>query len=358
MSGADACTAAGLPLSARSLLALLDAEGGAITAVAPIAQRSRNRLYRLTLDAAPLAGCILKVVRQTDDPFWDHHLRREHWLLNLLARLWPGGAPRAYAAAFGPGWGLLLSEDAGSRSLAELAASAAGEGDSAALLEQVAAVVARVAALHAALRAHERVFRRVCASVELDRITSSSLMARLRVARERLAGERSLPLPRPLRDRYSEEIIRPLVAGRRQMIHNSLSPLNVVLGATPRLVDWETMAYAAPEFDLAELLRYPGLGLDWQAVEALVQPAFGAAVAPSRLRLAALTRAIDYAGSNALQRRRALAEGDVERAAQTSKRLRWYLDEAEALAAAIGVADVLAVAAALARAELDAARGE
>lgn len=357
MHHSEDCAAAGLPLAAPALLTLLGAEGGAIVHVAPIAQRSRNRLYRLTLDAAPLASCILKVVRQADDPFWDHHLRREHWLLNLLARFWPGGAPRAYAAAFGPGWGLLLSEDAGSRSLAELAASA-GEADAhATLAEQLRATVERVAALHTALRAHERIFRRVCASVELDRMTSNALVSRLRVARERLAGGQPRMLSRALLNVYRREVVWPLVSGRRQMIHNSLSPLNVVLGAAPRLVDWETMAYAAPEFDLAELLRYPGLGLDWQAVEALVRPALGAAIDPARLRLAALARAIDYAGSNALQRRRALAEGDVERATQTGARLRWYLDEAERLARDIGVADVLADVAAPARAELDAAPG-
>ena len=359
-----------LPLSERSLLALLGEEfaGAKVATVSPVGLRSRNRLLRLELRGAPVARLVVKVVRREVDPFWVHHLRREHWLLELLARGWPVGAPRTYGAVFGAGWGALLLEDVGPRSLAAALAvgphpalspgervddvgDAGGGGESENLSPQgggagvreasVRPSLERVVELHAVLRRQAAVFRRVCHSVDLDRITARSLLARLDVAHTRLAspGEhgRLRGLSAATRQAYSEVVAAPLLGGRRQMIHNSLSPLNVVLGTAPRFVDWETMALAAPEFDLAELLRYPDIGLDWAVTERLVASVYGDDIDPRRLRLAALARAIDYAGANAQQRRRGLAQGDTAHAALAGRRLGWYLGELAGLAAEFGL---------------------
>jgi len=338
-----------LPLPWESLRPLLGREfrDARLTDVARVALRSRNALYRATLDDAPVGSVILKVVRQEDDRFWEHHLRREHWLLELLERFWPGGAPRPFAAAMGQGWGLLVMEDVGAVSLAErlgaLASVArppsAGEPSEASLLGDA---LTRLTELHALLRREHTIFQRVCRSVELDRITAASLRERARVAHARLQGGRSGPgaaaaLPPAVLQGYTERVVRPLLSGPRQMIHNSLSPLNVVLGPAPRFVDWETMAYAAPEFDIADLLRYPATQIPWSAVDHLVTAAFGPAIDPVRLRLAALARSLDYAGSNAQQAARSRDGGDTGHEALAIARKDWYLGESQTLAGELGL---------------------
>ena len=351
---------ASLPLPKPSLLRLLgdDFRDATITAAEPLRQRSRNHLWRLHLDAAPTPAVILKVVRAAQDRFWDHHLRREHRVLDLLARWWPGGAPRPYGAVFSDRWGLLLMEDAGPLSLAESlllpsASRRCADAPATPLTEAGAnsaglllAVVERVASLHEALRAHHLAFYRTCHSVDLDRMSQASLLSRLRVARDRLRGadapSRAATLPRPLVAAYARQVSAPLLHGPRQMIHNSLSPLSVVLGPAIRLVDWETMTKAAPELDVADLLRYPGVGLSWPETDQLVGRVFGAGIDPLRLRLAALTRAIDYAGANARVEGQSRQAGDDALAALAIQRRTWYLAEAKAVAADVGVGELVA----------------
>lgn len=329
-----------LPLSVPSLLALLGGEFAAarLTAVRQVALRSRNRLYRLQLAGAPQERLVLKVARQEGDRFWEHHLRREYWLLELLARFWPGGAPRPFASAAGQGWGLLVVEDVGATTLAEQVDRAPMDRD------VLRTILEKLAELHAVLRDRQPIFYRVCMSIELDRVTGQSLQARAMVAQERrdpAINGRDRPAVRQALQRYGEQVIRPLLRAPRQMIHNSLAPLNVVLGPTPRFVDWETMAYAAPEFDLADLLRYPGINLPWPALDTLVAKVFGPRVEPERLRLAALTRALDYAGANAQQAARGRHEGDDAYARTAQQRRNWYEAEAHALAADLGLTRVL-----------------
>lgn len=343
-----------LPLAPGAVLALLGNEfrQARWVGVAPVALRSRNRLYRVELADAPQSRLILKFVRREDDPYWQHHLRREHWLLELLQRFWPAAAPRPYAAAFGQGWGLLAMEDVGERSLAEaFGTSVPGTAADIALgggrvSSPLLSAVDRLAALQALLRRQHRVFFRVCQSVELDRINASVLLDRLRVAQRRFGSAeggsgtpRTLP-PAVLRQ-YQERVVRPLLASPRQMVHNSLSPLNVVLGPTPRFVDWETMAYAAPEFDLADLLRFPTTNLAWPVVDQLVATAFGPAIDPLRLRLAALARSLDYAGSNAQQAAKSHDAGDTGHELLATARRDWYLQEGKTLAEELALAGLM-----------------
>jgi hypothetical protein len=342
-----------LPLAPAEVLTLLGSEyrQARWLAITPVALRSRNHLYRLELADAPQARLILKLVRRQEDQFWQHHLRREHWLLELLQRFWPEGAPRPFAAVSSQGWGLLIMEDVGTLSLAEAFGTpspdpltdAARHDDRVSLLLPA---LERLATLHAILRAQHRVFYRICQSIELDRINAATLLDRLKVAQRRFGrGEAGSgtgsSLPPAVLQRYRESVIRPLLAPPRQMIHNSLSPLNVVLGATPRFVDWETMAYAAPEFDLADLLRFPTANLSWRVVDQLVDTYFGATIQAERLRLSALARAIDYAGATARQAASSREAGDTARALLLHGSSEWYLDEARTLSADLGLADVL-----------------
>lgn len=332
-----------LPLTWAALRQLLGAgfRAAHLTSTARVVLRSRNQLYRLTLDAAPVDSLVLKLVRTADDRFWEHHLRREHWVLELLARFWPGGAPRPFAAAFGQEWGLLVMEDVGLVSLAELLGQHRPDDGEALLLP----ALQRLAQLHTVLRGQQRIFQRVCHSAELDRITAASLLARLRVAHGRLLtaqqiqASASTPPPSVLHE-YTERVVRPLMRGPRQMIHNSLSPLNVVLGPTARFVDWETMALAAPEFDIADLLRYPTAAMPWPAVDRMVLAVFGPHLDLVRLRLAALARALDYAGSNAQQAAQRRIAGDPAHAALADARRAWYSQEARTLAMELGLASL------------------
>lgn len=364
-----------VPLPSAALITLLgdNFQQARWLAATRVALRSRNRLYRIHLTDAPQASVILKLVREQDDIFWQHHLRREHWLLELLQRFWPGGAPRPYALVIGHGWGLLMMEDVGDVSLAEAlggSARAAAErprqeartestdspvasgGDdpvetnATAQVALLAPVLDRLADLHRTLAAQERIFRRVCQSIDLDRITAPSLLARARVSQARLredtlSGAGRLPLTAGSVRAYADQVIRPLMTGPRQMIHNSLSPLNVVLGPTLRLVDWETMALAPPEFDIADLLRYPGIRVPWRTLDHLVGQAFGSQVDLTRLRLAALARTVDYAGSNAHQVLRSREAGDDANAVTAGGRRDWYLAEARTLAGDLGVASTM-----------------
>ena len=343
-----------LPLSRTSVLALLGSEfrHARWLGVTPVALRSRNHIYRLELRDAPQTRLILKLVRQEADPFWQHHLRREHWLLELLQRFWPDGSPRPHAAAFGQGWGLLVMEDVGELSLAEALGRSVPDAPADPALDGGRAsslllpTLERLAALHAMLRTQHRVFYRVCQSVELDRVSAASLLSRIRVAQgrfgstERRSGT-DISLPPGVLRQYCDRVLRPLLAAPRQMIHNSLSPLNVIIGPPPRFVDWETMAYAAPEFDLADLLRFPATDLAWQVVDHLVATYFGSTIQVERLRLAALSRAIDYAGATAQQAVRGREAGDMTRAALLQSSSEWYLHEARTLAGDLGLAGVL-----------------
>lgn len=364
-----------VPLLPATLLTLLggDFQQARWITTSRVALRSRNRLYRLHLADAPSASVILKLVRQDSDRFWQHHLRREHWLLELLQRFWTAGAPCPYAMVVGPGWGLLMMEDVGEVSLADalggraLAAGGHSAGDmqvgpsnpsaasksnvlvDASASLQVALltpVLVRLADLHHTLAAQQQIFRRVCQSIDLDRITAASLLARVRVAHRRLSEEGApggdrLPLTQGSTRAYVDAVIRPLMTGQRQVIHNSLSPLNVILSPAPRIVDWETMALARPEFDVADLLRYPAVNLPWTTLDHMVEAAFGGRIDLTRLRLAALSRAIDYAGSNAQQARTSRKAGDVAHAVTAANRRDWYLAEARRLAADIGLATTL-----------------
>jgi len=296
-------------------------------------------------------------VRRANDPFWDHHVRREHRVLELLDRFWPGGAPDPFAAAFGSGWGFLITEDVGGASLAEaleMTGSSTHEHGGAAITPSAVATplshsLDRLADLHASLRGNRVPFYRTCYSVDLDRISETSLLSRLRVARSRLMGlpaadELAAPGPYRAAERaYVAGVIQPLLRGPRQMIHNSLSPLNVVLGPAPRFVDWETMTLAAPELDIAELLRYPGVRLSWGQTDACVRSAFGGRIDPGRLRAAALARAADYAAANAKARDAAIEAGDRGLEAECRSRRDWYLAELRGVAEELMLGSALEV---------------
>jgi len=308
-----------------------------IIAADRVSTGSRNSLLRLALDGLQddgLSTLIVKHVTRETDPFFAHHLRREERLLDLLHRFAPGLAPRCVGLLLDPtehGW--LLMDDVGRRSLADELIST--DPDTGVTLMQDA--TARLRLLHDILREHHGPFYRTCYAVDLDRLTSVSLRSRLRVAWKRLSTHPGTPSePSPSLTQAWMDILRPLLGQPRQLIHNSLSPLNIVLrdGGGMTLVDFETMTLGAPEFDTAELLRQPFRPLTWDDTLRIAS-AHGlqdASHVGDRLHLASLSRALDYAGSNARQLARQSERGALpETKKQTQARLHWYCAEVSTL---------------------------
>lgn len=302
--------------------------GAEIVGAERVGTASRNRLVRIALaQGSEPRTLIVKSTSKHSDVHFAHHLRREERLLDLLARFAPGLAPRCVGLILDPaerGW--LILEDVGGESLAD---RLAGREPSAGVTELEAAL-ARVRDLHHALREQRAPFYRTCFAIDLDRFTAQSLTSRFIVAWRRLAGiAGSMPDPPPAARRAWSAQMAPLLAAPRQMIHNSLSPLNVVVDprAGPRIVDLETMTLGPACIDVAELLRQPFGPIDWETTARLASVADADLRA---LRLAALARSLDYAGSNARQiRQDDTGQGPVH--AGLRRRLRWYCDEAREL---------------------------
>lgn len=317
-----------------SVLGLLRAIAGGVEVVgaARVGTASRNRLVRIRLSPAiPAESLIVKEASRTTDAYFAHHLRREERLLDLLARFAPGLAPRCYGLILAPaerGW--LVLEDVGTESLADRLANLGPER----AVAELEAALARVRALHRALREHRAPFYRTCYAIDLDRFGAATVRSRFDVAWRRLASVAGgAPGPPRAALRAWLDALAPLLAAPRQMIHNSLSPLNVVLGpdARPRIVDFETMALGPACVDVAELLRQPFAPIDWETTARLAGVGSDDL---ATLRLASLARSLDYAGSNArqLQQGNGALSADAPR---LRRRLRWYCGEARDLIAGV-----------------------
>ncbi len=336
-----------IPLPVDALLTTIgEAPGTRVESVAPVTVQSRNTVLRLTLEGARHASVVVKIVTAATDPFWSHHVRREHRVLEMLARWSPGLAPEPLGAIFGASWGVLISSDAGSTSLAAMLSSQArGSGGQDKREQLLRGALQGVAVFHQIARTYHTPFFRTCFAVDLDRLSSTVLTKRVRVAHQRVAAAAPVSGVRPtltgpsLRA-YLQLVLRPLLTARRQMIHNSLSPLSVVYGDSYVIVDWETMTSGVPEFDVAEFLRFPAGQLSWEATDRLAADVFGDQIDTHILRLAALSRAIDYTGATMREIGRATAASDATWRSSAIDRHRWYRQEVTLLASELHVPDV------------------
>ncbi|MCL4543113.1 MAG: aminoglycoside phosphotransferase family protein [Chloroflexi bacterium] len=297
-----------------------------------LSQRSRNTVFRLTcLESAE--SVIVKIVRKSEDPFWEHHLRREHWLLRLLERFWQGGSPRPVAVGINRAWGFLAMEDLQAPSLAELASSLPRESLSGA----IALGLQILASLHGALAEHDAVFRRVIASIHLDEVTEEALRARFCVALSRLfrLDDRSGTAIWERGGRLHESLLtEPL-----QIIHNSCVPLNVLVDQRAWVIDWETAAVGALEWDLADLVFFPPFSLGLEDTLEIVRSAYDRPWNEQRLLLAALLRSLDYAASTEA---RAARSSDPQ--GEEHQRSLAYLRQARDLALRFGWREVVELA--------------
>ena len=236
-----------------------------------VAADARHQIWRLRAGAASL---IVKVYRPDVDRFYHHRWRREERALDLLSRQAPGLVPRPHGALLAPdAFAAVAMEDLGVESLAERLETA-DAGERADLLEHA---VGALAAFRDVASRHQGMLRALAYQSDLDRITRDTLRRRLAIATARLGDPSTTPEPDaaprtlapdlPWRD-LEAGIVRPLVRAPRRVVHNGFSPLNLMRRPDGRLavIDWETLAVAAPALDAADLLTFPGFHLSADAI--------------------------------------------------------------------------------------------
>ena len=173
----------------------------------------------------------------------------------------------------------------------------------------------------------------------MDRITRDTLRRRLAIAVARLGNPSTAPEPDaapralapdlPWRD-LEAGIVRPLVRARRRVVHNGFSPLNLMPRPDGQLtvIDWETLAVAAPALDAADLLTFPSFALSPEAIEDQATRIAGESDADESITVfwaAAAERSLTYAATAAVRQGRRQAALATDRASTYAARRRWYL---------------------------------
>ena len=334
-------------LSILGLEAAVDLEAVRWELVTP---ESRHRIWRMRLpdDAPGPKSYVVKYYHHATDRYFDHRFRREERALDLLGCFSPGLVPILHGGSITEGQGaFLVLEDLGDTTLhVELEASPP-EARGRLMLQATDSLVA----LHRETDHHASIFRALCYSTNLDRITSSTMMARFRIALDRCAipnGEPSLSASERNAE-FHREIVAPLLKSRRRVIHGSFSPLNLSVSDAGRttIVDFETLSTGPAEMDIAELLSYPLVNLGRDEESFIVRYANSLErVDPTpelrmRVHLAAVARCIDYAGTLTLRQMRFEQEGHHELALVQLHRRNLYVHEALKRAAEAGLSSKL-----------------
>ncbi|MDE2991253.1 MAG: aminoglycoside phosphotransferase family protein [Chloroflexota bacterium] len=298
-----------------------------------VAADARHEIWRLRAGAASL---IVKVYRPAADRYYHHRWRREERALDLLSRQAPGLVPRPHGALLAPdAFAAVAMEDLGAESLAERLETA-DAAERAGLLERA---VETLAAFRDVASRHQGMLRALAYQSDLDRITRDTLRRRLAIAVARLGNPSTAPEPDsapralapdlPWRD-LEAGIVRPLVRARRRVVHNGFSPLNLLPRSDGRLavIDWETLAVAAPALDAADLLTFPSLALSPDDVEDLATRLADKSGDDGSMAVfwaAAAERSLTYAATAAVRQGRRQAASASDRASTYAARNRWYL---------------------------------
>ncbi len=299
----------------------------------PVAADARHEIWRICSGPASL---IVKVYRPQADRYYHHRWRREERALDLLDRAAHGLAAHPHGALLAPGaFAAVAMEDLGAESLADRLETA-DAGQRAVLLES--AVEALTAFRQVAGR-YQGMLRALAYQSDLDRITRDTLRRRLAIAVARLRDPSAAPEPDaapgalaphlPWRD-LEAGIVAPLVRAPRRVVHNGFSPLNLMRRASGPLavIDWETLAVAAPALDAADLLTFPGFKLTASAIgdqaSRLADEPRGADTADA-FWPAAAERSLTYAATAAVRERRGQEAKLDDRASTYAARRQWYL---------------------------------
>ncbi len=321
---------------AQAVAGLLAAGGyGTPGAWTPATKEARHALWRVQCGGTT---SIVKVYRRRADVYFQHRWRREERALDLAARHAPGLGPRVQGALLVPdAWAVLVLEDLGALSLAERLTTAA-DTERRQLLDLALEALRTFRTL---VQRRSGLFRALANQSDLDRLTRGTIRRRYAIALARLRQPTTRPAPtdRPRSiapdapwQIIDTELITPLVRAPRRVIHNGFSPLNLIeSGGRVRVLDWETLAVAAPQFDLADLLTFPAWDLDQGALGAIAQAANthdGASADPGEtvFWLAAAERALTYAATLGARAARAMAAGETEVAVTSESRRAAYLE--------------------------------
>ncbi len=298
-----------------------------------VAADARHEIWRLHSGPASL---IVKVYLPAADRYYHHRWRREERALDLLSRQAPGLAPEPYGAMLATdAFAAVVMEDLGTHSLADRLESA-NASERAGLLD---CAVDALAAFREVASRHQGMLRALAYQSDLDRITRDTLQRRLAIAAARLGDPSTAPEPDaapralapdlPWRD-LEAGIVKPLIRAPRRVVHNGFSPLNLMPRPGGRLavIDWETLAVAAPALDAADLLTFPNFGLSADAMEDRAARLAGESDSAGSIQVfwaAAAERGLTYAATAAVRERRGQAESQSGRAATYAARRRWYL---------------------------------
>lgn len=351
------------------LLAIVPAlagEGfGEVTRAEPINSGQRNLVARLWLPGpAGETTLVAKTYSREVDRFFDHHFRREEKILALLNRWFGEHVPHLYGGFLAEGrLALLLMEDAGRDLLDQRLAASTGERHR----EFARLGLDVLCAFHQVTAEHYQPFYRTSQAIDLDRLNAPTFdrrlevaLGRIRLLHLRLAGQEPggaaggapdlaalahTVAPAGFFRTFRRRVVAPLLAAPRSIVHNSFSPVHIVLNGAPRLIDYETIAVGAAQIDLAELLEAPAVQLADEEKLAFAAD-YHRAMAGHRpddwepfahgYYCAAIARSLDYAGTTANRYAQYRARGSAREAEAALARHSAYLRSARHALAAIG----------------------
>lgn len=269
-----------------------------------VTPEARHSIWRLNIadNLSTPSSYIVKSYHQESDDYFAHRFRREERILDLFGRYGSDLVPIVYGGIFVRDQSAhLILEDLGDHPL-HIELHEASRSQRRHLLSQAVDLLIR---FHRLADRYSPIIRAICRGAILDRINTETLVRKFAVAQERLG----LPMPinraREIRSAMREFVIRPLLNGPSRPIHNSFSPLNLCAAAdgSLRVIDMETISIGPAALDLAELLIYPGQYICDVETELRQQYSSGmdreagAGDLEYRVELAAIARAIDYAGT-------------------------------------------------------------
>tara|TARA_Y100000590_G_scaffold446507_1_gene580319 strand:+ start:1515 stop:2522 length:1008 start_codon:yes stop_codon:yes gene_type:complete len=258
-----------------------------------LAQDSRHLLWKIQHRGKSF---LIKTFRQEQDPYFDHRFRREERLLNFLQQQCPELSPNIYGGA------LIEQQEAlvvmeyinGTALHAALESSGPTECN-----DYIKEAVESQVRLHHTFDNYSGLMRNIANSCILDRNNLTTLTARFRLACKRISGN---TVTNETSSQFKEHVFKPLLLQPHHPIHNSLSPLNMVLkdDSSAIVIDFETLSVGPRVLDLAELAAFPSsTNYSTNDIHQIYSEQCDEIVVSNlqSLQLAIITRALDGAGS-------------------------------------------------------------
>jgi len=290
-----------------------------ISSYEPLAHNSRHLLWKVQHQGKDF---LVKIYCQQHDPYFDHRFRREERLLSFLQERCPGLSPEIYGGSLiEKQQALLVMEYISGIPLHAALETSSSKGCDDHIQEAIRSQVR----LHRVFDNYSGLIKNIANSCILDRNNLTTMVARLHLACKRISNR---PVTTNLISDFRDTVFKPLLCQPQRAIHNSLSPLNMVLSddASVIIVDFETLSVGPRVLDLAELAAFPS-SLDYSASniaqqysEQCDELSMGN---PRPLQLAIITRSLDAAG--AIKHRMAQYPGATD---HYHKRIEGYLSNA------------------------------